>query len=53
LSRAFAVKYNIEKVRKILISLVIFLAVVIAILAAWIFGGCQISLFLDRLGRLK
>ena len=39
--------------RKILISLVIFLAVVIAILAAWIFGGRQISLFLDRLGTIE
>ena len=39
--------------RKILISLAIFLAVVIAILAAWIFGGRQISLFLDRLGTIE
>ena len=39
--------------RKILISLVIVLAVVIAILAAWIFGGRQISLFLDRLGTIE
>ena len=39
--------------RKILISLVIFLAVVIAILTAWIFGGRQISLFLDRLGTIE
>jgi hypothetical protein len=53
LSRPFAVKYNIEKMRKILISLVIFLAVVIAILTAWIFGGRQISLFLDRLGTIE
>jgi hypothetical protein len=53
LSRPFAVKYNIEKMRKILISLVIFLAVAIAILAAWIFGGRQISLFLDRLGTIE
>ena len=39
--------------RKILISLVIVLAVVIVILAAWIFGGRQISLFLDRLGTIE
>ena len=39
--------------RKILITLAVLLAVVIAILAAWIFGGRQISLFLDRLGTIE
>lgn len=39
--------------RKILITLAVFLAVVIAILAAWIFGGRQISFFLDRLGTIE
>jgi hypothetical protein len=53
LSRPFAVKYNIEKMRKILITLAVLLAVVIAILAAWIFGGRQISFFLDRFGTIE
>ena len=34
--------------RKILITLAIFIALAIALLATWIFGGRQISLFLDR-----
>ena len=34
--------------RKILITLAIFIACIIALLATWIFGGRQISLFLDR-----
>jgi hypothetical protein len=34
--------------RKILITLAILVAFIIAVLAAWIFGGRQISLFLDR-----
>jgi len=34
--------------RKILITLAIFVALAIAVLADWIFGGRQISLFLDR-----
>jgi hypothetical protein len=34
--------------RKILITLAILIAFIIAVLAAWIFGGRQISLFLDR-----
>jgi len=36
--------------RKILITLAIVIAFSIAFLAAWIFGGRQISLFLDRFG---
>jgi hypothetical protein len=39
--------------RKILITLAILIAFVIAILATWIFGGRQISLFLDRFGTIK
>ena len=34
--------------RKILITLAIVIAFIIALLATWIFGGRQISLFLDR-----
>ena len=39
--------------RKILITLSVLVAVVIAILAAWIFGGQQISFFLDRFGTIE
>jgi hypothetical protein len=39
--------------RKVVITLVVLVAVVIAILAAWIFGGPQISSFLDRLGTIE
>ena len=39
--------------RKILITLAIFVAFVIALLAIWIFGGRQISLFLDRFGTIE
>ena len=39
--------------RKILITLAILIAFVIAILATWIFGGRQISLFLDRFGTIE
>jgi hypothetical protein len=39
--------------RKILITLGILIAFVVAILAAWIFGGRQISLFLDRFGTIE
>lgn len=39
--------------RKILITLAILIAFVIATLATWIFGGRQISLFLDRLGTIE
>ncbi len=39
--------------RKILITLAILIAFVIAILAAWIFSGRQISLFLDRFGTIE
>jgi hypothetical protein len=40
-------------VRKILITLGILVAFVIAILASWIFGGRQMSLFLDRFGTIE
>jgi hypothetical protein len=39
--------------RKILITLGIFVAFVIAIVASWFFGGRQISLFLDRFGTIE
>ncbi len=39
--------------RKILITLAILIAFVIAILATWIFGGRRISLFLDRFGTIE
>ena len=39
--------------RKILITLAIVIAFIIAFLAAWIFGGRQISLFLDRFGTIE
>ena len=40
--------HNFGVVRKILITLGILVLAVVAILAAWIFGGRQLSLFLDR-----
>ena len=40
-------------VRKILITLGILVAFVIAIVASWIFAGRQISLFLDRFGTIE
>jgi len=39
--------------RKILITFGILVALGIAILASWIFGGRQISLFLDRFGTIR
>jgi hypothetical protein len=39
--------------RKILITLVIVIPFVVAVLAAWIFAGRQISLFLDRFGTIE
>ena len=39
--------------RKVVITLAVLVAVVIAILAAWIFGGRQVSFFLDRLGTME
>jgi len=39
--------------RKILITLGILIGFVVAILATWIFGGRQISLFLDRFGTIE
>ncbi|HEX4708456.1 MAG TPA: hypothetical protein VH229_12090 [Candidatus Udaeobacter sp.] len=40
--------HNFGVVRKILITLGILVLAVVAILAAWIFGGRQLSLFFDR-----
>jgi len=37
-----------ENVRKILITLAIFVACIVAVSATWIFGGRQLSLFIDR-----
>ena len=39
--------------RKIMITLAILIAFIIAVLATWIFGGRQISLFLDRFGTIE
>ena len=39
--------------RNILITLGILVALVVAILASWIFAGRQISLFLDRFGTIE
>src|ERR1700704_3719754 len=39
--------------RKILITLAVLIAVVIAFLATWIFYGHQISLLLDRFGTIE
>lgn len=39
--------------RKILITLAVLIAVVIAFMATWIFYGRQISLFLDRFGTIE
>ncbi len=39
--------------RKILITLAVLIAIVIVFLAAWIFYGHQISLFLDRFGTIE
>jgi hypothetical protein len=39
--------------RKILITLAILVPLVIALLATWIFGGRQLSLFLDRFGTIE
>src|SRR5437667_10390231 len=39
--------------RKILITLVIFVACITAGAATWIFGGRQLSLFMDRFGTIE
>jgi len=39
--------------RKILITLAVLVAGIITILAAWIFGGRQISFFIDRFGTIE
>jgi hypothetical protein len=39
--------------RKILLTLGILIAFIVALLASWIFGGRQISLFLDRIGTIE
>ncbi len=46
--RHSAVATTTAKMRKILITLGILVAFTISILATWIFGGRQLSLFLDR-----
>ena len=51
--RHSAVATKKAAVRKILITLGILVAFVIAILASWIFAGRQISLFLDRFGIIE
>lgn len=51
--RHSAVATKKAAVRKILITLGILVAFVIAILASWIFAGRQISLFLDRFGIIQ
>ena len=51
--RHSAVATKKAAVRKILITLGILVAFVIAIVASWIFGGRQISLFLDRFGIIE
>jgi hypothetical protein len=51
--RHSAVATNKAAVRKILITLGVLVAFVIAIVASWIFGGRQISLFLDRFGTIE
>src|SRR6266496_2525020 len=51
--RHSAVTTKKAAVRKILITLGILVAFVIAILASWIFAGRQISLFLDRFGIIE
>jgi hypothetical protein len=40
------------QMRKVLITLAILVALIVVILATWIFGGRQISLFLDRFGTI-
>jgi hypothetical protein len=47
------VAHNCGVVRKVLITLAILVALIVAILATWIFGGRQISLFLDRFGTIE
>jgi hypothetical protein len=51
--RHSAVAIKKAAVRKILITLGILVAFVIAIVASWIFAGRQISLFLDRFGTIE
>jgi len=51
--RHSAVATKKAAVRKILISLGILVAFVVAIVANWIFAGRQISLFLDRFGTIE
>jgi hypothetical protein len=51
--RHSAVATKKAAVRKILITLGIVVAFVLALVASWIFGGRQISLFLDRFGTIE
>src|SRR5690349_2438908 len=46
-------KQQPEVMRKILITLAVLIPFVVAILATWIFGGRQISLFFDRFGTIE
>ncbi len=45
--------HNFVVVRKILVTLGILVLAVVAILATWIFGGRQLSLFLDRFSTIE
>src|SRR5207247_1533584 len=48
-----SVAHSFIVVRKILITLGVLVLAVVAIWATWIFGGRQLSLFLDRFGTLQ
>src|SRR6266480_5269162 len=39
--------------RKVLITLAILVLFIVAVLAIWIFGGRQVSLFIDRFGTIE
>jgi hypothetical protein len=52
-SRHSGVATKKAPMRKVLITLGILVAFVIAIVASWIFAGSQISLFLDRFGTIE
>jgi len=47
------VAHSLWIVRELLITLAILIACITAILASWIFGGRQLSLFIDRLGTVE
>ena len=48
-----SVAHSFVIVRKILITLAILAAFIIAVLATWIYGGRQLSLFIDRFGTIE